>query len=225
MDDTWPYPMPEAAPHPLMGDSFKDQYVRAAFLSSLSIGYASTAKALVDETRARKDPYTGGDGEALLAVIAVRDVVRISNAIQRTPLLPGFLKDPIKQQIAQMNRTHPHLGAARDIIEHVDDYMRSKGKRRDHWFDLTKRFDADRFVLRVGGDLNLDMVGLVNDASELAKVVNQAIVAWFTIERMMKPLDDIAKMFMSLGINVKVEQQGDTAIVTVLNQSLDGSDE
>ena len=225
MDDTWPYPMPEAAPHPLRGDSFQDQYVRAMFLSSLSMDYASTARKLVGEIRARDDPYTGGDGEALLVVIAVRDVVRISIAVQRTPLLPGLFKDAIKQQVAEMNRAHPHLGAARDIIEHVDDYMRSKGKRSDHWFDLTKRFDADRFVLRIGGNLNLDMVGLVNDASELANVVNQTIEAWFNIERMMKPLDDVAKMFMSLGISVKVERQGDTAVVTILNESQDAPSE
>jgi hypothetical protein len=207
--------IPPPLAHPLSGDTFKDQYVRAHFLSSLCTDYCDAANKLVAGIRNREDPYRGNQAEALLAVVALRNVSRLARAVQHTPLMPQMLKSAIKDQLSIFSRAHPKLETARDVIEHADQYMRSKGNKREHWFDLTQRFGDEEFLLRVSGDLDLEMVRMVEDAGELSLTTRKAVQAWFYLEQQMKPLDEIAQVFIRAGKNVKIERVGGIATVTV----------
>jgi hypothetical protein len=211
--------MPHVKPHPLKGESFVDQYVRTSFLSSLCTDYAESAKRLVSDVLCRKEPHRGSNGEALLTIVAARDVERIARAVQKTQLMPDFLRDIILGQLTAFRLAQPNLVQARDVIEHVDEYIKSAGRKQDHWFDMTSRYGPNQLIFRIGGTLDMDMIQLVDDSLELAQVVKQTVTAWFAIEMKFRPYEDLAKQLLEHGVSVRIEVEDSIAIMTILESS------
>jgi hypothetical protein len=178
-----PLSLPEAIPHPLKGDDQQATYLRATFLASLCQDYAQATRKLIDGVLAREDPRNGGNAESLLAVVAAQDVVRIATTMAKNKKMPQLCKDAIEEQLQAFTTAHPHLKTARDVIEHVDEYMESQGRNSEHWFDTTTRFGRGAFIFRVSGSLDLDMVKLVPDIEELADIVRRSVAAWYQIDR------------------------------------------
>lgn len=178
-----PKSLPEARPHPLKGDDQRSGYLRAMFLASLSVDYARTTRKLIDGVMAREDPGYGGNAESLLAVVAAQDVVRIAATMAKNKKTPQICREAIEEQLQTFRTAHPDLKTARDVIEHVDEYMESRGRNSQQWFDTTSRFGPGAFIFRVSGNLDLDMVKLVPDVEELADIVKRSVSAWYQIDR------------------------------------------
>lgn len=193
--------------HPLAGNSFEQGYLRAAFLSSLCSDYAHVTKKLVDEVMQRADPYRGNDAEILLAVSAARNVERIAIAVRKTATLPALLRDAVQDQLGLFESTNPDLTAARNIIEHVDEYINSTGRDRDDWFDITKRVGPNRFLLRIGGHLDIEMIRMAASSVELAEVVRKAVFAWGGLELRLQQIEYPIDPLIARGISTTLEEE------------------
>lgn len=94
------------------------------------------------------------------------------------------------------------IAGARDVIEHVDEYMFANGRMREHWFDLTSRFGPGEYQLRVSGELDIDMIDLARNTDDLARVVDQTVVVWIDIERKLDLIEEFAAPLLEAGISV-----------------------
>jgi hypothetical protein len=152
----------------------------------------------------RDDPYRGGDAQAMLAISSARDVERMATAIRQCPLMPELLHDALRDQILVFKSSNPRLTDARNVIEHIDEYMKSAGHDGARWFDLTKRFAPGQFLLRIGGDLSIDMVNMAVSAIELSETARKVVSAWGGLELKMRQAVQLGEPFLARGINVRV---------------------
>jgi hypothetical protein len=187
-----------------IGDPSREVFVHALHLGAMAEDYARVVRNLVSEVTSREDPYRGGEAEALLAIAGARDVERIAVALAQMPLLPDFFRDLLREQRNTFLQANPNLKAARDVIEHVDEYMFARGRMQEHWFDLTSRFDDGIYLLRVGGSLDIDMMRMAAESEVLASVVAKVATVWLDLEGKMTAAEELASPFLQAGITVTV---------------------
>ena len=209
-------PLPEPSPHPLKSDDFKPRSARAHLLSGLCTDYARSVQLLVAGVLAREDPQRGGNGEALLVITAAREVMRTATAVIRTSEMDDFFASAIKEKLDDFRSKHEHLKRARDVIAHVDEYIASRGKDRDQWFDTTNRFGSNAWVFRIGNKLDIDMVQLAADVKDLADTVQKVTSVWSYIEAKLDGPGALVKGLMDKGIYVSLKVSGEVGELSIL---------
>lgn len=217
-------PFPEPSPHPLKADDFEPRYVRAHLLSGLCADYAHSVQLLVAGVLAREDPYRGGNGEALLAITAAREVMRTATAVIKTSEMDEFFASDIREKLDELRSTHENLKKARDVIAHVDEYVESRGKDPDQWFDTTNRFGSDAWVFRIGNKLDIDMVQLAADVNDLADAVKKSALLWGLIEAKLDGPSAIVKGLMDRGIYVSLKVSGEVGELSILETTPEEAD-
>lgn len=222
---------PPAGQNPFVGRDVPvtSEILPTKMLSDLATDYAASVDRLVTTALDQEDPYRGSNSDALLAVVAARDVHRIAVSIRDNGKIPDFLSDSIRSRTERFEADHPHLKTARDIIQHADAYINSDGRIKRHWFDITRIFSDGQFHLRISSDLEIDMMKLSVDVKELANHVDMIVDAWLGIELRFKKAENFARILMDRGfsaeiiiregfldvINLKMEPSSEKASVTV----------
>lgn len=202
-------------PHPLNSETLRDRYTRAMVLSSLCTDYANSVQLLVKNTLSRDDPYRGGVGEALLTITASREVLRTARSAINTSSMDPYFASMIQENIALFEKNHPHLKQARDVIAHVDEYIKSTGRDKSQWFDTVTRFGENFWIFRIGNELDIDMVKLASDVLELSSTVQRVTSFTMYIESKLEKPGKLVKDLMERGIYVSLRIEGDTGTMTI----------
>lgn len=208
------FPLPEPDSHPLKSNVDENRIVRLLFLTNICVDYAEVLRMLVEKVLERKDPYRGGNGEALLAITAAREVLRVASTITRTCFRDQLFADELERNLGAFENRHLNLKLARDVLTHVDEYIQSTGRIQNQWFDITNRFDGQNWIFRIGNKLDINMPQLAEDVTKLAEAISQIVRCAVGLETLMKPADQVVEDFLERGLSVDVIVEGDTAKIS-----------
>ena len=174
--------LPNPGRNPLQGHDQESEIVRGLLLAQVAVGYARALKRLVADLQADATSSGGFQAEALLAVSAARDIVRAARAVASLPRLPDLMQRAIHEQLELLHAGSPHLKPARDVIQHLDEYVHTDGRQRGQWFDLTVRAAGGTCWVRIGRDLDVELLQLLADCEQLAETLHKAVGVWADIE-------------------------------------------
>lgn len=168
--------------NPLQGPDRESEIVRGLLLAQVAAGYARAMRRLVGDLQS--DAASPGDfpAEALLAVSAARDIVRAAQAVASLPRLPELMQTAIRERLELLHAGSPHLKPARDVIQHLDEYVQTDGRQRGQWFDLTVQAAGDTCWVRIGRDLDVELLRLLDDCEQLAETLRKSVVVWANLD-------------------------------------------